>query len=259
MEDKKILLSVKDLHVKFKVRGRTLSAIRGISLDFYENESVAIVGESGSGKSVFTKTFAGMLDSNGYIDEGSIMFNDPELSDTKVYLKGLDKSLIKSACNALNRYAALEHGAEVFKAMEAMKAEKEAKESLSEEEDEALTDTLAQLRFERTELFNAKQTLDPKKEKHQIKEAAAKLKEMDKQIEDLEKKRNATIKARKAAARQDTEYLKQYNAKMQVVRHISVEIGKGLRRDEVIANDHIFCGTEHHSKDVHHYYAYQVE
>ena len=218
MEDKKILLSVKDLHVKFKVRGRTLSAIRGISLDFYENESVAIVGESGSGKSVFTKTFAGMLDSNGYIDEGSIMFNDPELSDTKVYLKGLDKSLIKSACNALNRYAALEYGAEVFKAMEAMKAEKKAKESLSEEEDEALTDTLAQLRFERTELFNAKQTLDPKKEKHQIKEAAAKLKEMDKQIEDLEKKRNATIKARKAAARQDAEYLKQYNAKMQQLR-----------------------------------------
>ena len=54
MEDKKVLLSVKDLHVKFRVRGRILTAIRGISLDFYENESIAIVGESGSGKSVFT-------------------------------------------------------------------------------------------------------------------------------------------------------------------------------------------------------------
>ena len=67
MEDKKVLLSVKDLEVKFHVRGRTLTAIRGISLDIYENESIAIVGESGSGKSVFTKTFAGMLDSNGFI------------------------------------------------------------------------------------------------------------------------------------------------------------------------------------------------
>ncbi len=218
MEDKKILLSVKDLHVKFKVRGRTLSAIRGISLDFYENESVAIVGESGSGKSVFTKTFAGMLDSNGYIDEGSIMFNDPELSDTKVYLKSLDKSLIKNAHNALNRYAALERGAEAFKTMEVMKAEKKAKESLSEEENEALTDKLAQMRFDRTELFNSKQTLDPKKEKQQIKEAAAKLKAMDKQIEDLEKKRNATIKDRKAAARKDTEYLREYNTKLQQLR-----------------------------------------
>ena len=50
MENKKVLLSVKDLHVNFKVRGRTLTAIRGISLDFHENETVAIVGESGSGK-----------------------------------------------------------------------------------------------------------------------------------------------------------------------------------------------------------------
>ena len=88
MENKKVLLSIKDLHVKFRVRGRTLTAIRGVSLDFYENESVAIVGESGSGKSVFTKTFAGMLDENGYISEGSIIFNDEELSDTVVSLRG---------------------------------------------------------------------------------------------------------------------------------------------------------------------------
>ena len=76
--DKKVLLSVKDLHVKFRVRGRILTAIRGIPLDFYEGESIAIVGESGSGKSVFTKTFAGMLDANGFIDQGSIIFHDEE-------------------------------------------------------------------------------------------------------------------------------------------------------------------------------------
>ena len=76
MEGRKVLLSVQDLHVKFRVRGRVLNAIRGISLDFYENESVAIVGESGSGKSVFTKTFAGMLEANGYISQGTIVFHD---------------------------------------------------------------------------------------------------------------------------------------------------------------------------------------
>ena len=84
MEDKKILLSVKDLHVKFRVRGRILSAIRGVSLDLYENESIAIVGESGSGKSVFTKTFAGMLETNGFISQGQLLYNDEELADTKV-------------------------------------------------------------------------------------------------------------------------------------------------------------------------------
>lgn len=44
--EKKVLLSVQDLVVKFHVRGRVLTAIRGISLDIYENESIAIVGES---------------------------------------------------------------------------------------------------------------------------------------------------------------------------------------------------------------------
>ena len=94
MEEKKVLLSIKDLNVKFRVRGRTLTAIRGISLDIYENESIAIVGESGSGKSVFTKTFAGMLDSNGFIDNGSIIFSDPELADTVVKLDDNARSLI---------------------------------------------------------------------------------------------------------------------------------------------------------------------
>ena len=36
-------------------------------------KTLGIVGESGSGKSVFTKTFAGMLDSNGFIDNGKII------------------------------------------------------------------------------------------------------------------------------------------------------------------------------------------
>ncbi len=84
MEEKKVLLSVKDLEVEFRVRGRILTAIRGISLDIYENESIAIVGESAAGKSVFTKTFAGMLDDNGYVSNGSIVFNDPELAETTV-------------------------------------------------------------------------------------------------------------------------------------------------------------------------------
>ncbi len=79
-EEKKVLLSIQDLGVQFKVRGRILTAINGISLDIYENESIAIVGESGSGKSVFTKTFAGMLDSNVYISHGKLLFDDPELS-----------------------------------------------------------------------------------------------------------------------------------------------------------------------------------
>ena len=78
-----IILSVHDLDVKFTLRGQILHAIRGISLDVYRGESLAIVGESGSGKSVFTKTFMGLLDANGSITGGSIRYQDKELTQFK--------------------------------------------------------------------------------------------------------------------------------------------------------------------------------
>lgn len=81
--DREIILSAKEVEVKFKVRGRVLNAIRGISLDLYKGESIAIVGESGSGKSVFTKTFMGLLESNGYINSGSIMYKGMDLAKFK--------------------------------------------------------------------------------------------------------------------------------------------------------------------------------
>ena len=83
MENKKVILSVKDLVIKFRLRGDVLTAIREASLDLYEGESLAIVGESGSGKSVFTKSFMGLLDGNGWIDSGSIIFEGEELSNYK--------------------------------------------------------------------------------------------------------------------------------------------------------------------------------
>lgn len=83
MIDSKIILSVSDLVVKFKLRGRILTAIREASLDLYEGESLAIVGESGSGKSVFTKTFMGLLDGNGWVASGSILYNGENLARFK--------------------------------------------------------------------------------------------------------------------------------------------------------------------------------
>ena len=78
-----VILSIRDLDVRFSLRGRTLGAIRNISLDVYKGESLAIVGESGSGKSVFTKTFMGLLDANGAIYGGSILYDGKDLSKYK--------------------------------------------------------------------------------------------------------------------------------------------------------------------------------
>ncbi|MBR5536826.1 MAG: ABC transporter ATP-binding protein [Clostridia bacterium] len=83
MENREVILSVKDLNVKFSLRGKTLHAIRGISLDLYKGESLAIVGESGSGKSVFCKNFIGLLDKNGWVDSGSIQYKDMDLATFK--------------------------------------------------------------------------------------------------------------------------------------------------------------------------------
>ena len=82
-EERKVILSAKDIEVQFHVRSRVLTAIRGVSLDLYEGETIAIVGESGSGKSVFTKTFTGMLDSNGFITNGSVMYDGIDLTKLK--------------------------------------------------------------------------------------------------------------------------------------------------------------------------------
>ena len=81
--EKNVVLSARDVVVKFRVRERVLTAIRDVSLDLYEGETLAIVGESGSGKSVFTKTFTGMLDPNGSIPQGQIWFEDKDLLENK--------------------------------------------------------------------------------------------------------------------------------------------------------------------------------
>jgi len=242
MEDKKVLLSVQVLHVKFRVRGRTLTAIRGVSLDLYEDESIAIVGESGSGKSVFTKTFAGMLDENGYISQGRIIFRDEELSDTRVALDDKVRKVIADAQRKLNESSKLEHGAAIWRAMQELKAEKKAKETLSDDEAADLDEAARDLKFKRTELYNHKLTIDPK-HKDEIKEVSAKIAAYDVQIKDLDKKRQDMVKAHAIACANDTAYLKSYQERMaQMEKEYEAAIKQDITpqtqaRNEVLAKE----------------------
>ncbi|MDR1913081.1 MAG: ABC transporter ATP-binding protein [Clostridiales bacterium] len=77
------ILSVKDLEIQFTLRGKTLTPIRKVSLELYKGETLAIAGESGSGKTVLTKTFIGMLDNNGKITGGQILFDGKDLTTYK--------------------------------------------------------------------------------------------------------------------------------------------------------------------------------
>lgn len=243
MEKKKVLLSVKNLHVKFRVRGRVLTAIRGISLDFYENESIAIVGESGSGKSVFTKTFAGMLDANGYISEGSIIFNDAELSDTVVPLNKFANSLIRNAQKRLDQYSQLELGAETYRQIVDLKAEKKARSTMDEAEDKATSEQLRELVYKRTEAFNLKQAIDASKEKERYKAVSEEIKQLDRQIKELKKKRADIVAAHKKEIRQDTAYFQSYTQKYAELektykKEIQGTISEETRkRNEIIAKE----------------------
>lgn len=214
MEDRKVLLSVKDLIVKFHVRGRVLTAIRGVSLDIYENESIAIVGESGSGKSVFTKTFAGMLDSNGFIDNGKIIFSDEELSDTVVKLNDNAKKVIAENKKKLDEYSRLEFGADTYKAILELESEKRRRADLSEEETAAYEKKLHELKLEKTNAYNLKQTFDPSKEKDKIKEAGKKISELDTKIKAFEKEHEQKVKERANSLAHDTAYNQEFDKKM---------------------------------------------
>ena len=228
MEDKKVLLSIKDLVVKFHVRSRVLTAIRGISLDIYENESIAIVGESGSGKSVFTKTFAGMLDSNGFIPEGKIIFNDDELAETHIKKSSAVMNEIGSIEGRLNSYSQMECGSDVYKKIKALESEKQQKCSMPAEQREEYEKKLDDLNFKRTDLFNLKQTFDPRSEHAKIAETSAKIAEYDEQIRKVNAEMKSIINQNRAAVNADSEYNAHYNSLMAQYKE---EYAKAVQQD----------------------------
>lgn len=117
-----VILSVKDLVIKFNLRGKVLTAIREASLDLIEGESIAVVGESGSGKSVFTKAFMGLLDGNGWVESGSILYKGEDLATFKtekqwVKIRGKEIAMVfQDPMTALNPLRTI--GSQVEEAVE---------------------------------------------------------------------------------------------------------------------------------------------
>lgn len=74
----KSILSIRNLDITFRTSAGDIHAIRGINLELPEGKTVALVGESGSGKSVTMKAVTGLLDSNGIVNRGEIIFDSDE-------------------------------------------------------------------------------------------------------------------------------------------------------------------------------------
>jgi len=100
MQSRELILSIRGLDISFQTSAGDVHAIRGVDLDLYKGETVAIVGESGSGKSVSMKAVMGILDKNSKVNSGSILFTYQEhgVSKTVDILK-MDRRSIRHTIN----------------------------------------------------------------------------------------------------------------------------------------------------------------
>ncbi len=105
------LLSIENLRVRFRTRKGEVEGVQGVSFTMQEGKTLALVGESGSGKSVTAMSILQLLEENGYIAEGKILFRDGEntvdlatLSKEKTYgIRGNKISVIfQEPMTALN-------------------------------------------------------------------------------------------------------------------------------------------------------------
>lgn len=92
------LLEIKNLHTYFETKRGTVKAVNGVTYAVEPGKTLGIVGESGSGKSVSAMSIIQLLDGNGRIHEGEILFNGQDLSQLSVreiqHIRGNDISVI---------------------------------------------------------------------------------------------------------------------------------------------------------------------
>ena len=136
MENKKVLLEVKNLHTFFTSRRGIIKAVNDTSYMVHEGETLGIVGESGSGKSVSAMSILRLLDENGYIDSGEIIFDGRDLTNislNEMYeVRGNDISVIfQEPMTSLNPVFTIEKQiSEVFMIHQNMDKKQAAKEAV---------------------------------------------------------------------------------------------------------------------------------
>ncbi len=73
------LLEVENLNTSFKIDAGKVLSVNGVSFTLEKGKVLGIVGESGSGKSVTAYSVMGILDKNGKVDSGKIIYNGTDL------------------------------------------------------------------------------------------------------------------------------------------------------------------------------------
>lgn len=102
-----LALQVKNLEAGFVTKQGTFKAVDKVSFDLKQGEFLGIAGESGCGKSTLAYTIMNLLEDNGQIFGGEILFNGKNLatlSREEVHkIRWVNISMVfQSAMNALN-------------------------------------------------------------------------------------------------------------------------------------------------------------
>ena len=79
MDQKELLLEIKDLHTSFRIRDEYFDAVDGVDMKLFSDEILAIVGESGCGKSTLATTVMGLHNPNYTRSTGEIWFEGKNL------------------------------------------------------------------------------------------------------------------------------------------------------------------------------------
>ncbi len=74
------ILSVKNLHTSFKTDNGEVMAVNGVSFDLEKGKILGIVGESGSGKSVTAYSIMQILEKNGRITDGQVLYKGQDIT-----------------------------------------------------------------------------------------------------------------------------------------------------------------------------------
>ena len=74
------LLELKHLKTFFNTKRGLVKAVNDVSYSLDAGKVLGVVGESGSGKSVSAMSVLQLLDNNGYIDSGEILFDGKDLT-----------------------------------------------------------------------------------------------------------------------------------------------------------------------------------
>lgn len=108
------LLDIKNLKTHFKTKRGIIKAVNDASYAVEAGKTLGIVGESGSGKSVSALSVLHLLDANGYIESGQIIFDGRDITHLPINelykIRGNSISMIfQEPMTSLNPVFTVEH------------------------------------------------------------------------------------------------------------------------------------------------------